>query len=162
MRYIAYLIYLSLLFSCIRKESKTTTHVVGISQASNDTLTFVNSRKYIFSDSKTKIPAIVIDSLSIVNNEIFKIGDNSDINKINFSDARLEGLDEYNRKLHFVLVSDTFCLLTYRQGGIGVMDVIDYIQYKGKFCHTRQTSADLSDTIKLKYYLENYPVIICK
>ncbi|MGN6399453.1 MAG: hypothetical protein ACTHMD_03300 [Flavisolibacter sp.] len=92
-------------------------------------LGFLTSKNYIFSTSKSDLPVIVIDSLSRINSEAFEIGDSKTANKINLSNAWLDG-HEYKRKLHFALVSDTFCLISYTEGGIVSHDVVDYLKYK--------------------------------
>ncbi len=129
----------------------------------NEVLDFLNEKKYRYSANKLDIPSVVIDSISRINKAPFKIGDSANVGQISFSDARLldeDGKDkyEYNRKLHFVLVSDTLCMIAYVEGGVGTHDVIDYFQYKGKYKHIRYiTTEALSDTIKLGFFLRKHP-----
>jgi hypothetical protein len=129
----------------------------------NEVLNFLEKKNYLYSTSKLDIPDIVIDSISSINKEPFKIGDSTDVGKISFSDVRLltqDGKDtfEYKRKLHFVLLNDTLCLIAYIEGGIGTHDVVDYFQYKGKYKHVRYSTTEvLSDTNKLSKYLQNNP-----
>lgn len=126
-------------------------------------LDFLMSKNYKYSTSKSDIPNTVLDSISCINKESFKIGDSTDSGKISFSDARLftsngEDIYEYKRKLHFVLVNDTTCLIAYTEGGLGTHDVIDFIKYKGVFSHTRYVTTNiLNDTIKLESYLKSVP-----
>jgi hypothetical protein len=123
----------------------------------NEALDFLKKKKYHYSISKSDIPDVVIDSISSINKEPFKIGDSTDMGKISFSDARL-GNYEYKRKLHFVLVNDTACLLAYTEGGLGTHDVVDYLKYKGEYKHVRYVTTDvLSDTIKLGNFLRKNP-----
>ncbi len=124
-------------------------------------LDFLLSRNYTYSTSKATIPSIVIDSLSQINKEVFKIGDIYDTSKINLSDATLGGY-EYKRKLNFVLVNDSVCLLAYTEGGLGTHDVVDFINYKGKLTHTRYiTTSLLNDTNKLNNFLRNLGLVRC-
>ncbi len=149
---IAYILCSIFLFSCMGTKSEC--------KMNNEVLDFLNKKEYKYSVNKSDIPVIVIDSISSLNKEPFKVGDSNDIGKISFSDARLlkEGKDiyEYKRKLHFVLVNDTFCLIAYTEGGLGTHDVIDFIQYQGGFNHTRYVITNiLNDTIKLERYLKS-------
>ena len=155
MRIISSIMGLLILLGCmdIQKE--------GNSKIPISALDFLLSKKYKYSTSKYDIPNTVVDSISIINKEFFKIGDSTDAGKISFSDARLftsngEDIYEYKRKLHFVLVNDTVCLIAYTEGGLGTHDVIDFIQYKGGFNHTRYVTTNiLNDTIKLESYLKS-------
>lgn len=146
-----YIIFLSLLFwncGCANSPEK-----VKVTYGSCNALGFLMSKNYIFSTSKEKIPGIIIDSLGHINHEVFGIGDNTDTNKISLSDAILNDY-KYKRKLHFLLVNDTLCLITYTEGGVGSHDIVDYVRYKGQFEHSRYTTTDiLDDTIKLRSYL---------
>ncbi len=150
-----YILCSFLLFSCMGTKSE--------SNIQNEALVFLNKKEYKCSANKSDIPNIVIDSISSLNKEVFKIGDSNDTKKISFSDMRLlteDGKDvyEYKRKLHFVLVSDTACLLVYTEGGVGTHDVVDYLKYKGEYKHVRYTTTDvLSDTVKLGIFLRNNP-----
>lgn len=124
----------------------------------NEALDFLKSRKYAFSTEKSAIPLIVIDSIGSVNHAPFRIGDSSDVGNINLSDLWMRGSAEYSRKLNFVLVGDTSCLISYVEGGSGTHDVIDYIQYKGTFRHMRyKLGPVLNDTIELREFLEGAP-----
>ncbi|MEZ4776015.1 MAG: hypothetical protein R3D00_22750 [Bacteroidia bacterium] len=146
-----------LLFSCTGTGTGTGTGTKSESEM-NEVLDFLNKKEYRYSVNKSDIPRIVMDSISSINNEFFTIGDSTDEGKISFSDARLfkNGKDiyEYIRELHFTLVSDTACLLVYREGGEGSHDVIDYLKYKGEYTHVRYITTDiLSDTVKLGIFL---------
>lgn len=128
----------------------------------NEILEFLKEKKHRYSANKLDIPRVVIDSFSSVNNSPFKIGDSTNVGQISFSDARLleDGKDkyEYNKKLHFILVSDTICLIAYTEGGVGTHDVVDYIQYKGKYKHIRYvTTETLLDTVRLEKFLLKNP-----
>jgi hypothetical protein len=176
------LLYLVSLISCTETTPKKVL-VVSKSRA----LKFLISKDFKLYHSKNKIPSIVIDSLSSINNQVFEIGDASDTGKINLSDFSINnifidssshgvvfkirdtlGIDkdkpssvtkiEYNKLLHFVLLNDSSCLISYTEGGIGVHDVTDFIQYKGAFVHTRYvTTALLGDTTLLGNYLRTNP-----
>jgi hypothetical protein len=144
-----------LLFNCTspRQESKM----------KNDVLDFLDAKEYRFSTNKLDVPSIALDSVSKINGEAFLIGDSTDAGKINLSDSHLftsDGKDRYpyRRKLHFVLVGDSTCLLVYTEGGFGTHDVIDYLQYKGQYSHLRYETTDiLDDTVKLRQYLQRNP-----
>lgn len=150
-----YILYSFLLLSCMSIKPEDKMH--------NEVLDFLNEKKYRYSANKLDIPSAVIDSISRINNVPFKIGDSTNVGQISFSDARLlegDGKDkyEYSRKLHFVLVSDTLCLIAYTEGGVGSHNIIDYIQYKGKYKHIRYiTTEALNDTIKLGSFLRKNP-----
>ena len=151
---ISYILCSIFLFSCMGTKPE--------SKMNNEVLDFLDKKEYKYSVNKSDIPVIVIDSISSLNKEPFKVGDNKDIGKISFSDARLlkkgEDIYEYKRKLHFVLISDTACLLAYTDGGVGTHDVIDYLKYKGQYRHIRYTTTDiLSDTVKLSIFLRCNP-----
>lgn len=144
-----------LFFSCTSSKTENKTK--------NEVLVFLEEKEYKHSVYKSDIPPIIMDSLSSINKEPFTIGDNTDTEKISFSDARIldhNGNDiyEYNKKLHFTLVNDSFCSLVYTEGGEGTHDVVDYFQYKGKYKHIRYSTTDiLADTIKLRNFLEENP-----
>ena len=137
------ILLLCLLSNCIKLENEKASEI----------LEFLNKKKYKYSVIKSDIPAVVVDSLSNIE-EIFKIGDNTELTKISFSDVRVlvNGVDihKYNKKLHFILLGDTVCLLVYREGGVGIHDVVDYVKYKGNYKHIRhETFNILDDTVKL-------------
>ena len=158
MRIISSIIVLLILLGCMD------IHKGKNSKMQINALSFLISKNYKYSTSKSDIPNIVLDSISIINKESFKIGDKTDIEKISLSDTRLfksngEDIYEYKKKLHFVLVNDTICLIAYTEGGLGIHDVIDFIQYRGEFNHERYVTTNvLNDTIKLASYLKNLPV----
>jgi hypothetical protein len=129
----------------------------ALAKPTSRALAFLDAKNFKIYRSKGQIPAIVVDSLSSINGEKFKIGDTSDVGKISFADIHIDGI-EYNKGLQFILLNDTLCLLSYREGGIGSHDVIDFIQYKGEFGHTRyMTTALLGDTALLGKYLRTNP-----
>lgn len=150
MRVVSVMVVFLILLGCMGLQERN--HNMGIYA-----LDFLESKKYTYSEKKSDIPSVVADSIGSINHEPFKIGDSADIGKISFSDVSL-GEYEFKRKLHFTLVSDTFCLIAYTEGGIGTHDVIDFVQYKGVFRHMRYvTNSILSDTVKLKNYLKSDP-----
>ncbi len=48
--------------------------------------------------------------------------------------------DECTSKLHFALVGNSTCLLSYLKGGIGVHTVVYYLTYKGALRHESYSS----------------------
>ena len=144
------IVYALLFLGCVSIHKK---HTGG-----NETIVILEKEFYNYSTSKNDIPKIVIDSLSSLDGSPFKIGDHTDKGKFDFSDAHIEGENKYERELYFVLLSDSFCMLTYKQGGIGVHNVVDFLKYKGEFRHIRyRTLEDVSDTTLLKGFLQGNP-----
>ena len=120
-------------------------------------LDFVKSKEYSYYESKEKIPQFILDSLTRINNEQFLIGDTSELMQIDLSDVRIvnDSDRKFRRRLHFLLLSENACLLSYAEGGIGTPDVVDYFQINEEVKHTRITTAiSLSDTTKLLNYLK--------
>lgn len=125
----------------------------------NEELNFIFSRNFTLQLDKSKIPPCIIDSLSVINQEKFEIGDSSNEDEISFSDVVLDNNHKYNKRLNFMLLGDSICLIVYTEGGVGTHDVVDYIQYKGVFTHKRyMTDGMLTDTTKLKEYLMSNPI----
>jgi hypothetical protein len=147
-----------ILLSCANTNSKNN----DINTVCN-ALNFLKSKEYKISVHKRAIPSEVIDSLSRINKEEFKIGDITDTININLTDVFAEGGFEYNRKLNFTLVSDSFCLIAYRQGGRGVHDVVEFIKYKGNFYHENyKTTYNLNDTASLRNYFISLGIDTCQ
>lgn len=152
---LSYLILLLLCMGCQRSADYPGTE---IEIETDQVQLFLNTHNYRYSSSKSDVPESVIDSLGKINGKSFKLGDSTDADKISFSDAKIEGMYEYDTRLNFMLFNDTTCLLVYTEGGIGTHDVVDYFRYRGKYVHIRYTTADiLSDTIQLRQYLELSP-----
>lgn|SRR5690606_13888340 len=120
-------------------------------------LDFVKSKEYSYYESKEKIPQFILDSLTRINNEQFLIGDTSELMQIDLSDARIvkDSDRKFKRRLHFLLLSENACLLSYVEGGIGTHDVVDFFHINEEVKHTRiTTTVSLSDTTKLLSYLK--------
>jgi len=125
----------------------------------SEILFFLNSNDFSFSKSKSIIPKAVKDSLTVIDKEKFKIGDFSDNGKFNFSDVCCSNT-EFNKRLNFVLLNDSICLLVYRRGGRGNHNVVDYIRYKGNYVHFRYTTnTELTDLKKLQFYIKHYVIV---
>ncbi|MEO8146993.1 MAG: hypothetical protein ABI723_05110 [Bacteroidia bacterium] len=152
MKVLGAILLISLFSDCINPKSEVANTI------QNRVSEFLISKRYTYSVDKSAIPIFIIDSLSILDNSPFKIGDSSDIKQINFSDASL-GDYKFDRILNFVCLSDSVYLICYREGGIGTHDVVDYIEYYGiTFNHLRYVTTDfISDTIKLEKYLKTNP-----
>ncbi len=113
-----------LLCSCVSEQNRSSSH---------DPLTeardLVTYGKYQYSASKLNIPRIVLDSLERVDDRPFTIADNTERDRVDLSCIVIQNdsVVRYNKLLHFVVVSDTSCLLAYTGGGLGVHDVVDYL-----------------------------------
>lgn len=149
-----YILCAFLLLSCTR--------TTQVEKMRFDVLDFLNDKRFRFSTNKLDIPSVVIDSLSRFNGAPFEIGDRTNEGQISLSDARLFEEDAkvgyvYSRKLHFVLVSNDICLISYTEGGVGTHDVVDYVHFKGNYKHVRYASTEvLNDTVKLGAFLRRY------
>jgi hypothetical protein len=113
---------------------------------------FIKNKGYKVSYSKIDIPKFLLDTLNKRNGNNFLIGDNTDDNRIDLSDVH-NHKNAFNKKLHFIYFSDSICLITYRQGGLGTSDVIDYFEYGKKWRYERLETLDSLDTQEklLKY-----------
>jgi len=151
MKYSIFFLYTFLALGCensIRHEKK-----------GSEVLFFLNSNNYNFSKSKAIIPKAVKDSLTVIDKEKFKIGDFSDNGNFNFSDVCCSNI-EFNKRLNFVLLNDSVCLMVYRKGGRGSNSVVDYIRYKGNYTHFRYTTnTELTDLKKLQFYVRHSAII---
>jgi len=161
MRALVHVLCLMWLFSCSDGESDLTLDKEVI-QPNNDVIRFLKNSGYKYSVYSSDIPQDVMNHLSEIQGEPFKIGDCSSVDRISFSDMRVlkgeEDTYEYSKMLHFVLVTDTACLLAYTEGGVGTHHVVDYVTYRGRYTHTRYlTLKDVSDTGKLREYLQSNP-----
>ncbi len=132
----------------------------------NEAFDFLVNHEYDYSKSKKEIPQAVIDSMSKLEKESYKIGDTSDSDRINLSCCRIiingKPKQEFYRKLQFLLKSDTSCIIVYTVGGVGTHEVVDYFQYKGNFKHLRFTGfvhniRELKAAINTKYAYTRYP-----
>jgi hypothetical protein len=120
-------------------------------------LNFVNSNKYSYTTYTKYIPDVVLDSLKQINKWKYGLGDSSIKADINLTDANLKEF-YYDEFLHFALVNDSICLLTYTQGGRGAHIVVDFIQYKNKFVYLRYNSLEkITDFEKQKAFLKTNP-----
>lgn len=181
MKIIPLIFCLTLFLSCTDLQPEK---VFTKSKPTAEVLIFFSSKNFKLYQNKHKIPNMIIDSLSRIDGDDFKIGDTSDSGNINLSDISFNNIVidsvnsdgnaifkikdssdidfkglEYNKTLHFILLNDTLCLISYTQGGLGTHGVIDFFQYKGKFTHTRyMTIESLIDTNMLGIYLRANPL----
>lgn len=128
----------------------------------HDVVAFLSSDGRRYSVNATDIPQSAIDYLGRRYQDTFVIGDSSHYWETTYSDVHIsesgEKVYQYQRMLHFVLLSDTACLIAYTQGGVGAHSVVDYLAHEDLSTHTRYTTLEnIDDTMKLRRYLESGP-----
>jgi len=159
-RHLICALFLVGLLSCI--ESATIDQTVS-DAFQNDAVAFLDSDTYAYSVNAEDVPQGVIDYLRREYQDSFVIGDRSDYGKTNFSDVHMsesgKSVFAYRRMMHFLLLSDTACLIAYTQGGVGVHTVVDYFRLADPKTHSRYVTLEsIDDTIKLREYLESCPM----
>ena len=152
--------YIFACFTCLALLTcKNETH--KIQNESNDLLHFFAQKKYKFSLSKKVIPPSVIYAIGTLNNGLygpasFEIGDTGDAKYTTLSDVHMPE-DKYFTRLNYVLISDSFCLVSYTTGGIGTMDYIDFVKFIGDVQVSRYTYFVNRDTTNLLEILSKNP-----
>jgi|GEM_PF-3880081 hypothetical protein len=99
---------------------------------SKDMLRFVESKKYTYSIMRSAIPEIVLKGINEFENGHFNPGDISDSGKIGMGCVRY-GNEKFDGQLNFVMVNDSFCLLSYDHGGYAIFNTVYFIQYRPAF-----------------------------
>lgn len=108
--------------------------------------TFLQLNSYAYAINVAAIPAAAIRRITALEKDTLKICDGDSGLPINLGDVHAFE-NECTSKLHFALVGDSACLLSYLKGGIGVHTVVYYLTYKGALRHESYTSGREITTI---------------
>jgi hypothetical protein len=105
-----------------------------------------------YSNRVNSIPSFIYDSLFTPNS----ITDEYDTENLSFSDSKISSI-EYDKLLYFILTNDSLWILCYKQGGIGVHNVVDILHREDSLIkHDRMTTlTEVRDTNKLKIFLDS-------
>ena len=91
-----------------------------------------------------------MDTLCRLEGGDFRLADEDNKLAVNLSDVRLDTLAT-NKKLRFMLVGESTCVVVYQEGGYGVHDVIYLFNYKDRLSYRKCfSSKEVLDTNILK------------
>ena len=99
---------------------------------SKDILRFIESKNYNYSIWKKDIPANIMKGIKGFKHGYFNPGDIGDSGKIGIGCVR-SGNTKFEGQLNFVMVNDSFCLLSYYHGGFAIFNTVYFIQYYPTF-----------------------------
>ncbi len=116
---------------------------------------FIKAKSNKIVSTTKDIPILAIKGLEKINGVQFKLGDSLVTQKINLSDARIDEINYFDKKLNFAIYNKSICLISYIQGGEGVHNVIEFIKYKGRLKYYKYLSIPyITDTASLMRFIE--------
>jgi hypothetical protein len=105
---------------------------------------------YTFYESGKHIPRFIMDTLCRLEGGDFRLADEDNKLAVNLSDVRLDTLAT-NKKLRFMLVGESTCVIVYQEGGYGIHDVIYLFNYRDRLSYRKYfSSKEVLDTNILK------------
>lgn len=117
----------------------------------------LSSGHYRYSASISAIPPAVLRCLDSLRGTRLHIGDASDSTRINFTDAVYD-TTELRQMLRFVLVGNGWTLLVYKQGGLAVYDIVEFLRYDAALSYVRYGTLDrIYDVNRLRAFLRTEP-----
>ena len=128
----------------------------GEAKKATAVLDFLRAKRYTYVTRVSAIPTAAIRRLTALEKEkhTLNLCDVESGRHINLSDVRLFE-NECTSKLNFALVSDSTCLISYVQGGIGRYNALYYLTYKGALRYESYSSMpDIVSIAQLDSFLQ--------